>query len=277
MRHVFASQRIENAENVARLLRDAGIETRVSNGRGWRGSIRGNFSYRDRATSAPPAQVWVVHSADYTQARELLREAGLLQASAAPGSAYATASMHGDRAATGKPRRAGSRARTGALLAVVAAVAVGYFGLRWSASNAPPAQNAASPVAVPSPIADASTIHRIETPPALAETLLLEALDAYPAGNACVAVDGNDPPADVVQRLQAAATGVQPTSACAASASLRLDVTDYRTDGSGTGTVRIERIDAESTAPVSRTVRIERTGTRWRVLGEADAQAPPNR
>ena len=68
MRQVFSSARIENAEAVAQLLRQAGIEARMVNGRGWRGAIRGNFTYR-AADDARHPSVWVVHSQDHPPAR----------------------------------------------------------------------------------------------------------------------------------------------------------------------------------------------------------------
>ena len=35
MRRIFSSQRVENVEGVAQMLRDAGIEVRVTNGRSY--------------------------------------------------------------------------------------------------------------------------------------------------------------------------------------------------------------------------------------------------
>ena len=42
MRRIFASPRIENVEGVARLLEAEGIEVRITDGRSYRGAIRGN-------------------------------------------------------------------------------------------------------------------------------------------------------------------------------------------------------------------------------------------
>ena len=60
MRQVFSSQRLENVEGVARLLRDAGIEVRVTHGRSYKGNRRGTFSYREQ--EGPQPAVWVVRS-----------------------------------------------------------------------------------------------------------------------------------------------------------------------------------------------------------------------
>ena len=47
MRKVFSSHRLENAEGVAELLRAAGIEVRILNGRSYKGNRRRTFSYSD--------------------------------------------------------------------------------------------------------------------------------------------------------------------------------------------------------------------------------------
>lgn len=79
MRQVFSSRRLENVEGVAKLLEDAGIETRTYNGRSYKGNHRHAFSYRDGNDKSPQAELWVVKSEDLPKARELLREAGLLE------------------------------------------------------------------------------------------------------------------------------------------------------------------------------------------------------
>ena len=77
MRQVFSSLRLENVESVAQLLRDAGIEVRITNGRSYKGAMRSRASYSDQ--NAPKPAVWVVHSEDHIRAREILRENGLLE------------------------------------------------------------------------------------------------------------------------------------------------------------------------------------------------------
>ena len=76
MRQVFSSPRLENVEGVVQLLKDAGIEVRVTHGRSFEGSRRRKFSYSDN--DSPQPTVWVVNSADQVQARAILRDAGLL-------------------------------------------------------------------------------------------------------------------------------------------------------------------------------------------------------
>lgn len=86
MRQLFSSQRLENVEGVAKLLNEHGIETHVSQSRGYKSKRRGTFSYADSARSDPsqwPA-VWIVRAEDQPRARELLREAGLFNATSKP-------------------------------------------------------------------------------------------------------------------------------------------------------------------------------------------------
>ena len=78
MRQVFSSQRLENVEGVAALLRDAGIEVRITNGRSYKGNRRGTFKYSQSAGGPQPA-VWVIRSEDQPRARAMLREVGLLE------------------------------------------------------------------------------------------------------------------------------------------------------------------------------------------------------
>ncbi|GAB6195685.1 putative signal transducing protein [Lysobacter xanthus] len=85
MRQVFSSARLENVERVAALMRDAGIEVRITDGRSYKGGRRSTVSYRDSGESTRPA-LWVVRSEDSGRAREILREAGLLD-STRPGDA----------------------------------------------------------------------------------------------------------------------------------------------------------------------------------------------
>ena len=44
MRQVFTSPRLENVESVAGLLREQGIEVRITNDRSYRGNRRSSFS-----------------------------------------------------------------------------------------------------------------------------------------------------------------------------------------------------------------------------------------
>ncbi len=83
MRQIFTSPRLENVEGVASLLNEHGIETHVSNARSYKGKRRSNYSYSDLARGEAGAQaaVWIVKAGDQTRARQLLREAGLIESS----------------------------------------------------------------------------------------------------------------------------------------------------------------------------------------------------
>ena len=85
MRQIFTSPRLENVEAVAKLLTDAGIENKVSEGRSYKKVSRRGFSYVDKKDdgSNNPA-VWVIKSDDYKRARELLHGMGLLDTAPIP-------------------------------------------------------------------------------------------------------------------------------------------------------------------------------------------------
>lgn len=78
MRSIFTSQRVETVEGVAQKLRDAGIEVRITNGRSYHSKRGGQFSYMDPRQPKNEPTVWVVHAEQQVQAREVLRQAGLL-------------------------------------------------------------------------------------------------------------------------------------------------------------------------------------------------------
>jgi hypothetical protein len=78
MRQIFTSQRLETVEGVARLLNDAGVETWTSNARSYWGRRRSSFSY-SASQQGPQPGVWVVRADELVRAREVLRQAGLLE------------------------------------------------------------------------------------------------------------------------------------------------------------------------------------------------------
>lgn len=278
MRQVFASQRIENVEAVAQLLRDAGIEVQIQNGRGWRGAIRGNFSYRASAEHRAKPSVWVVRSDDQTRARQLLREHGLWQSDSLPGSSFMMQTMHSGkpRAATEavKPSGAPKKIRLGLLLLIgLVAVAI-WQGVERLPKSAPAPATATTAVATPRPnagtipVVEART-HVIATPPALAEMLLRRELQADHARALCLMIDGADPGAEQVQALQHDFPNLKPASACAndaaAADSARLAIDHYTTDGSGVGTVQVSASKRASEPAQVQTLDVARTGTRWDV------------
>lgn len=134
MRKIFTSQRVENAEGVAQMLRDAGIEVRLSNGRSYHSHRRGQFSYLDKKNDSQLPTVWVVRADDQARAREILRDARLLDTTRRdhPVAEYAFR----DAPAEGNDRRWAWRIRIG-LLAVIAGVVL-VMMLRHRAAPVPP-------------------------------------------------------------------------------------------------------------------------------------------
>ena len=80
MREVYRSLRIEQVEGAATLLREAGIEYSILNGRSYKGGRRRHFSYRDAPDSDKATVLYVTHNSDLPEARKLLRGAGLMEA-----------------------------------------------------------------------------------------------------------------------------------------------------------------------------------------------------
>ena len=81
MRQVFTSVRLENVEGVERMLNEAGIATKITQGRSWKGVSRREFSYtaKNHDPGNQPA-LWVIKPDDFKRAREILHDAGLLEA-----------------------------------------------------------------------------------------------------------------------------------------------------------------------------------------------------
>ncbi|MFZ5635273.1 MAG: hypothetical protein ACOY82_01670 [Pseudomonadota bacterium] len=285
MRQVFTSPRLENVERVARMLEEQGIEARITNGRSYRGNRRGNFSYRE-ADSQPQPAVWVVKSEDQPKARELLREIGLLDSGRSPTTYLPTSVLERDRAgADDAGRKRMFRLKMGLLLGIAAAMGLGLFAWR-SKTTAVPASTASAPTtAAPTSAASAASATRaegasaeastptyvVETPSALAAKLIAAELGAHDDALLCLSVDGADPSARVIEQLPAAAHArIRPRSTCTATgdAALAIEVREYRTDGSGGGTVLVEIAD---TGPDGRprtqrrTLEVRRDDLEWRI------------
>ncbi|MGE8207959.1 MAG: putative signal transducing protein [Stenotrophomonas rhizophila] len=150
MRQIFNSQRVETVEGVAKLLRDAGIEVRITNGRSYHSKRGSQFSYLDTSKATTHPTLWVVHANDQPRAREILRDARLLETTRRdhPTAQFAFRDQVGEVA----PRRNWAwRIRIGLLL-VIAAVAMVVVMRHRSAppvAPAPAAQQA--PAAAPAP------------------------------------------------------------------------------------------------------------------------------
>ena len=162
MRKIFSSQRVENAEGVAQILRDAGIEVRVTNGRSYHSKRRGQFSYTDKVNNENQPAVWVVHANDQPRAREILRDKRLLDTTRRdhPTAEYA---FRDAPAETGTGRNWAWRIRI-ALLVVIAGVAL---VIMLHHRNAPTAAQApaAAPQAQPAEAAPAADEFRVRIAP----------------------------------------------------------------------------------------------------------------
>lgn len=278
MRQLFSSARIENVEAVARLLEDAGIEVRITNGRSYRGAIRGNFSYREGASNAPRPAVWVIRSDQQPEARRMLREAGLLQKTTQRNENFLPppALVSGG---TPLAARGGGRFRYGLLLGVAVMVALVMIAYRASRGDGDadtgqvpataPATSMPATAAVDTPVQrpgapgmplittlpDEAFV--VATPPALAAALLRAELAAAGTRRGCLAIDGADPDPGLLRELAAEGLDVTPASACTDGRPV-VAVKDYATDGSGSGQVQLTVGDGE---PQARDVR--REGRDW--------------
>jgi hypothetical protein len=146
MRQIFNSQRVETVEGVAKLLRDAGIEVRITNGRSYHSKRGSQFSYLDTSKATTHPTLWVVHANDQPRAREILRDARLLETTRRD---HPTAEFaFRDQVADVAPRRNWAwRIRIGLLL-IIAAVAMVVVMRHRSAPTVAPA-----PAVQPSPAA----------------------------------------------------------------------------------------------------------------------------
>jgi len=147
MRQIFSSQRVETVEGVANLLREAGIEVRITNGRSYHSKRKGQFSYLEKSVTANQPTLWVVHANDQPRAREILREARLLDTTRRdhPTAEYA---FRPETAEAAPARNWGWRIRIGLLL-VIGAVAM-FITMRHR-SAPPPAPAPAVQQAQPQP------------------------------------------------------------------------------------------------------------------------------
>lgn len=201
MRQVFSSQRLENVESVAQMLRDADIEVRITNGRSYKGGRRGTFSYSDSASGGPKPAVWVVRSEDQTRARTILRDAGLLESTR---ERFAGPSFRLESETQAKPASQ-ARALRIKLVLIAGIVIVGALAIRH-AVNLDIAGEAlkehpldGSTAAIPQPLAAA--VFKRELPKASMDVL-------------CLAIDGKDPTAALLEAMQQPGRRVAPRSEC---------------------------------------------------------------
>jgi hypothetical protein len=293
MRRVFTSQRLENVEGVANLLREHEIEVKITNGRTYRGAIRGNFSYRETFDSSAQPAVWVVRSEDQPKARELLREAGLLDSGRSPTTYLAMPSAHELRGEDGDARkRRAFRLKAALFVGIAAALGLTMFASRKPApvpasGDASTTKVASVPLpqttgAIDEPAVATAATYIADTPKALAALLVKAELAAQPASRLCLSIDGKSPEQAQIEALGLPGeTSVAPAADCRESLAkdtLGIAVNEYRTDGSGTGTIRIEISDIGKDGKPridTRTLEVQRSDAQWRVLRIVPATSPP--
>lgn len=140
MRQIYSSQRLENVDKVEMLMQEAGIETYVSGRDKLRRDRRRRFSYTERGQQGEWPAVWVVNADDLPEARDIMREAGLMGSTRPE---YAAALNPPTRVQT--PESMASKVRRGLLvLVVVTAVMMGM----WLAITTPE-RNLPAPAAKP--------------------------------------------------------------------------------------------------------------------------------
>jgi hypothetical protein len=255
VRQVFASPRMENVERVAALLKDAGIETRTTHARSYKGGLRGDFSYLDHVRTDPIPAVWVVKSEDQPAAREILRAAGLLD-STRKETGYTLPVFRTEEplAADDPARKRAFRLKAGLLLVISVVLVLAFLSQRGPASR----QVAQRPApTLPAGIS--------ATPDRLARAVLSGELPTREGQTVCLGIDGGDPSPSLRAALPAAAGTLQPLSKCAAAANVQtLLVRDFRWNGH-TGTIVLERRRGARLL-VSHTYDVRPVGSGWRVV-----------
>lgn len=276
MRQVFSSPRIANVEGIAKMLEDEGIEVRITHGRSYKSGWSGRRTYKDSEAGGPLPAVWVVKSEDQPRARQILREAGLLESTRGGSDSFLPdAALHvGEVRAAATPTKRAFRYKMGLLIAIVLAVGLAWVAAhRANTTSTPVAQ--APAVATPAAVAPAAAqtapadpvpgAYPVETPPALAAMLAGVELAADAPAIACLRIDGTAATPEQLKALPASQTRLDCTDTTG-TRSVIIDVRGYRTDGSGTGTVELAVTSAGAQATQVRTLLVRRTEDQWRVL-----------
>src|SRR5690606_17416664 len=277
MRQVFTSARIENVERVAKLLEDAGIEARITNGRSYKGGLRGNFSYREKDDDKARPAGRVVRSADQPRARAMLREAGLMDSSKNAPDSYVAMSFRGtipDPARRSGAMQRASRIKLGLLLVIGVIVAWTYMTLP-NRSGSPQGDAPATPV--PGPAASVASIPddlvgpgARPTPDSLVAALLRGELPDRAGRVACIAVDGGDPSPALLATLPPSPGSVLPLSRCPAPADGQrpadvIAIGKYEASDTGNGTIFVQRRSVGG-QPVPQWYYVRPDGDDWRIV-----------
>ncbi|WP_222565053.1 hypothetical protein [Novilysobacter antarcticus] len=277
MRKVFSSHRLENTEGVAELLQRAGIEVRILNGRSYKGNRRRTFSYSD--PSAPVSEVWVVRSDDQRLAREILRDAGLIDTTR-PTGGYTTPTFRSDAElaqARSPARKRLLRVKLG-VLALIAAVVV---AAAMHTLNQPPAPLPEAPPLVEAQLASPPFDGSIAATLApVARAVFEKTLADVDTPVACLGVDGGDAPMAMIGTLATSHPDLAlvPATACQEVAdedkgsferatgrpATIVDVHVFRPAGQEHGTVEVTSYHHRGWATYQ-TLQVDRVDERWTV------------
>ncbi|MEI2428985.1 hypothetical protein RDV84_24220 [Lysobacter yananisis] len=273
MRQVFTSSRLENVEGVAQLLREAGIEVRVTNDRSYKGNRRSSFSYREDAGERPT--VWVIRSEDQLRARDLLREAGLIDSTRGEQSHQAPYRFRSDAELARRPgdKRA-LRIKIGLLVCIAVAMGLALFqGIRTRPAATPAVEPAEAALATHA--FDGSVA---ATPRALAQAVFAAQLAEADQPTQCLRVDRRDAPRPLLTALARPRLRLLPASQCeeiadeASGSRARdgqaaevIEVHAFRPTSKDAGTVEYSAYHNRSVA-VYKTLQVERVEGQWRVV-----------
>ncbi len=280
MRQVFTSPRLTNVEAVSTLLEEAGIATKITNGRSYRGKFDRGISYRDSGSTDHQAAVWVVHSEDQPRAREMLRAAGLLDSTRPDQQRDSFLPEHlrvgGVQTVAGARWLSPGRLKVLLLIAIALVMAmVVAWQLRPESKLKVAATTAAGTVTPQGPGVLAARnaapiVQRVDVPSALAALLISRAANERDIREVCVQIDEAAPSQRVVTLLSGMRSSPHLADAaqCGEASDLpRIRIDDYQTDGSGSGSVRM-RVSRGSLR-VDQRFNVVREGYDWRVTGSS--------
>lgn len=268
MRQVFSSARLENVEKVAQMLRDAGIEVRITDGRSYKGAMRSRPSYSDQ--SAPKPAVWVVQSDDQVRAREILREHGLLE-STRPTDSFVPLSFRDPEERVAKTPAQQRMFRFKLFLLAAIAVVIVLSMLRGCYSR--------PTVSVEDkPVVSDQARRAGGTPDSLALAVFAKEL-AKERLVLCLSVDDADASAAVIAAMQLPSNTVVPASACVrdfdpdrgsrhaatGKPAMLATVRAFKATAGGAGTVEFEAFHHGQFAHY-KTLEVKRVGGAWQVV-----------
>lgn len=266
MRQVFSSARLENVEKVAQMLEEDGIEVRITNGRSYKGKVRRNFSYREGGNEGPQPAVWIVKSEDQPRARQILREAGLIDSTRNPGDSYLAPTFIEVEPAKAMrtPQNKVFKLKVGILLAIVAILGLIMF---QTLHKPAPTGGAGLPTGPGA------------TPAALAQAVFAAEIRPGDAKVACLTIDGRDAPESLMPALTRPNLAVAPGSSCVRvaaegsgsyaranrSPAVLVDIDGFKMTSGDTGQVRYSAYRHRLRATY-KTLEVQKVGGQWRIV-----------